>query len=191
MRGADSLTISEVKKLIAAVDKVSGVLAPRDYCLLEVLAATGLRVSECVALKVSQVVKDGAAVDVLHLDRKNTKRGKGGKLPLSERLQGVLVAYTKWLRTWYEGDYLFPGYREKHLSPRSVQIRMKALARHAKIKKKISPHSLRKFFIQRLVDQKLDLRTVQELSRHANLESLHNYLIVDERAAKKAVSNLL
>lgn len=191
MRGADTLTIEEMRALIGAVAKVSGALAVRDLTLLELLAATGLRVSEVCALRVAQVVENGAARSILHLDAKNTKRGRGGKLPLSERLQGVLVSYVLWLRSWTDAAWLFPGYAGRPVTPRTVQLRIKALAREAGLRKKVSPHSFRKFFIQRLLDGGLDVRTLQELSRHANLASLHSYLAVDEAAANAAVERLL
>ncbi len=87
----------------------------------------------------------------LHLDRKATKRNKGGKLPLAEKLQGSLEAYYIWLRGWYEGAWFFPGYDGKHLTSRAIQLRVKLLANQAGIRKKISPHSLRKFYVQRLL----------------------------------------
>jgi site-specific recombinase XerD len=175
--------------LLAAVGNDQ--LAVRDHCILEVLAATGLRVSELVRLRVSQLFVQGEVVETLHLEKSSTKRNHGGKLPLSKRCRGVIASYVRWLRSWYEGDWLFPGYEGNHLSSRSVQLRIKHLREQAGLLKKITPHSMRKFYIQRLVDQNLDIRTVQELSRHANLESLHAYLVVNEAAAAAAVEELL
>src|SRR5215217_5870290 len=105
MRGSDSLTRAERDQLLKAVEETSGDLALRDHTMLELLGGTGLRVSELVCLRVSQVVEGGVALDMLHLERKNTKRGRGGKLPVSERLQGALVVYVRWLRTWSDGDW--------------------------------------------------------------------------------------
>ncbi len=121
----------------------------------------------------------------LHLDRKATKRNKGGKLPLAEKLQGSLEAYYIWLRGWYEGAWLLPGYDGKHLTSRAIQLRVKLLANQAGIRKKISAASVcRKFYVQRLLDQGLDVRSVMELSRHSSLASLHCYLVVNEEAAR-------
>ena len=187
MQGADSLTGEECDKLIQCVERLNGNLAIRDKMLVEVMASTGLRVSELVALREDQVIDGGRAYKTLHLKAKDTKRNKGGKLPISSRLQGSLEAYCIWLRGWYDGSWLFPGYEGKHLSSRSVQLVMKRLRNEAALMKKISPHSLRKFFIQRLIDQNLDLRSVMELSRHKSLESLHCYLVVNEEKAREAV----
>lgn len=187
MRGSDSLTSAECDSLIRAVDEVGGGLAIRDRMLLEVMASTGLRVSEVARLRCDQVVDGGRALPTLHLDAAKTKRRKGGKLPLSERLQGQLELYVRWLRGWSESAWLFPGYEGKALSSRAVQLRVKQIAARAGIRKKISPHSMRKFFIQRLIDGGLDLRSVMELSRHSSLSSLHHYLVVDEEAARVAV----
>ncbi len=189
MRGSDSLTVDECDKLIAALDGADA-LTIRDRMLIEVMASTGLRVSEVAALKVAQVVDAGKAVETLHLDKQHTKRKKGGKLPLSSYLKGALVAYVSWLRSWYEGVYLFPGYKHKPLTTRAIQLRIHDLAMLCEIGKKITPHSLRKFFIQRLLDGGLDLRTVMELSRHSSLASLHHYLVVDEAAARAAVEKI-
>ena len=186
MKGADSLTKAECDALLQAAGS-QGVLAIRDRMMLELAAWTGLRVSELAALRVNQVCDAGRALPTLHLDRKQTKRGKGGKLPLAEKLQGSLESYVIWLRGWYEGDWLFPGYDGKHLTARAIQLRVKRLAANAGIRKKISPHSLRKFYVQRLIDQGLDVRSVMELSRHSSLESLHCYLVVNEEAARAAV----
>lgn len=155
--------------------------------LLEVFAWTGLRVSELVALRIDQVIDGGRGLPTLHLDRTSTKRKKGGKLPIAEKLQGSLESYVTWLRSWSGAVWLFPGYEGKHLCSRAVQLRIKAIATAAGIRKKITPHSLRKFFVQRLIDQKLDVRSVMELSRHSSLASLHHYLVVDEEAARAAV----
>jgi site-specific recombinase XerD len=189
VKGADSLTKDECDGLLLAAGQ-SGSLAIRDRMLLELMGWTGLRVSELSALRVDQVIDAGLALPTLHLNRSDTKRKKGGKLPLAEKLQGSLESYYFWLRGWYEGDWLFPGYDGKHLTSRAVQLRVKRLATLAAIRKKISPHSLRKFYVQRLLDQGLDVRSVMELSRHSSLASLHCYLVVDEEAARAAVDKI-
>lgn len=190
MRGSDSLTLDECSALYEALASAAGGLAIRDKMLLEAMAYTGLRVSELVALRVDQVIDGGKALPTLHLDRAHTKRKRGGKIPLATRLQGSLESYGLWLRSWTDSNWLFPGYEGKHLVPRSVQYRIKALAKAAGIAKKITPHSLRKFYIQRLIDQGLDLRTVMECSRHSSLSSLHHYLVVNEEAARAAVEKI-
>jgi site-specific recombinase XerD len=190
MRGSDSLTKPECDGLLLAIDEVSGVLGIRDRMLLEMMAATGLRVSEVARLRVDQVVVGGLALPTLHLDRAKTKRKKGGKLPVSERLQGALELYVKWLRGWSETGHLFPGYEGKPLTSRAVQLRVKLIAEAAGLRKKITPHSLRKYFCQRLLDQQLDVRSVMELMRHSSLQSLHSYLTVDEEAARAAVEKI-
>ncbi len=189
MKGADSLTKDECDALLQAAAN-QGDLAIRDKMMLELMGWTGLRVSELAALRVDQVMDGGKALPTLHLDRKQTKRQRGGKLPLAEKLQGSLKAYVIWLRGWSEGNWLFPGYDGQHLSSRAIQLRVKRIARVAGITKKISPHSLRKFYVQRLLDQGLDVRSVMELSRHSSLASLHCYLVVNEEAARAAVEKI-
>lgn len=190
MQGADSLTVMECDQLIQAVDALNGNLAIRDKMLVEVMASTGLRVSELVALRVDQMVDGGRAFQTLHLKASTTKLKRGGKLPLPLRLQGSLESYVIWLRGWYDGCWLFPGYEGNHLSTRSVQLIVKKLKQKAGLMKKISPHSLRKFYIQRLFDQGLDIRTVLECSRHKSMDSLHCYLIVNEEGIRQAVEKI-
>lgn len=189
MKGADSLTRDECDALLRAASQ-AGSLAIRDKMMLELMGWTGLRVSELAALRVDQVIDGGRALPTLHLNRSDTKRKKGGKLPLAEKLQGSIEAYAIWLRSWHEGDWLFPGYDGNHLTSRAIQLRVKRIARAAGITKKISPHSLRKFYVQRLLDQGLDVRSVMELSRHSSLASLHCYLVVNEEAARAAVEKI-
>lgn len=189
MKGADSLTKDECDALLKSASQ-SGSLAIRDKMMLELMGWTGLRVSELSCLRVDQVCDGGKALPTLHLDRGQTKRQKGGKLPLAEKLQGSIESYVIWLQGWYEGSWLFPGYDGKHLTARAVQLRVKQIARAAGITKKISPHSLRKFYVQRLLDQGLDVRSVMELSRHSSLASLHCYLVVNEEAARAAVEGI-
>ena len=162
----------------------------RDRTLVELMAATGLRVSEVAALRVAQVIEQGRAKEFLHLLAADTKRHKGGKLPLNDRVRAMLELYVLWLRDWYEGEWLFPGYEDRHISSRAVQKIIRRLAKAAGLAKKVTPHSMRKHFINRLLDAKTDIRTVRSLSRHANLESLHAYVEEDEQAAVEAVKRL-
>jgi integrase/recombinase XerD len=187
MKGSDSITIAE---LDALCDRCAGPLAMRDRTLVELLAATGLRVSEAATLRVGQVMVMGRAVEFLHLRREETKRGRGGKLPLNERIRAMLEMYVTWLRDWYEGEWLFPGYEDRHISPRAIQKIIRRLKVSAGLQKKVTPHSLRKHYINRLLDAGVDIRTVRSLSRHANLESLHAYVEESEDAAVTAVARL-
>jgi Site-specific recombinase XerD len=187
MRGSDSLTVEELDRL---TERCTGALGVRDRTIIELMAATGLRVSEVATLRVGQVMVQGRAVEFLHLRAEETKRKKGGKLPLNERIRAMLEIYITWLRDWYEGEWLFPGYDDQHISSRAVQKIVKRLVSVAGLQKKVTPHSLRKHFINRLMDAGIDIRTVRSLSRHANLESLHAYVEESETAAVEAVAML-
>jgi len=187
MKGSDSITI---KELDALVDHCTGPLGVRDRTLIELLAATGLRVSEVACLRIAQVMASGRAVEFLHLRAEETKRNRGGKLPLDERIRAMLEIYVTWLRDWYEGEFLFPGYSDEHITPRAIQKVIKRLACDAGMQKKVTPHSLRKHFINRLLDAGVDIRTVRSLSRHKNFESLHAYAEESETDAVAAVAKL-
>ena len=76
-------------------------------------------------------MRDGRAFEFLHLVADDTKRKRGGKLPLNERIRAMLEIYVTWLRVWYEGEWLFPGYDDKHISSRAVQKIVKRLVKAA------------------------------------------------------------
>lgn len=187
MKGSDSITSRELDEL---VDRAVGPLAIRDRTLVELLAATGLRVSEVACLRLDQLFDQGRARDTLHLQPGQTKRRRGGKLPLNERIRAMLELYAVWLHGWYEGQWLFPGYEDRHITPRAVQKVIRQLAKAAGLTKKVTPHSLRKYFINRLLDAGVDIRTVKTLSRHASFESLHAYTESNEDDARRAVEEL-
>ncbi len=188
MRGSDSITTEEKQRLLEAAR--SG-LAIRDRALVELLCATGLRVSEVAALRVDQVWRDGDVVEMLHLDREHTKRKRGGKIPLSNHIRGVMTAYVAWLRSWHTGAHLFPGYQGKAMTSRAVQKVIARLRSGAQMRgKKITPHSMRKHFVNRLLDTGADLRVVKGLGRWASYDSLASYLEEREEDQRAAVEKL-
>ncbi|HSE98105.1 MAG TPA: tyrosine-type recombinase/integrase [Blastocatellia bacterium] len=157
MRSGDSLTTEEFSALLRSVERVSGALAVRDRTILEILGGTGLSISELVALRVRQVVRDGRAVAALKLTAAQSDQTRGRKIPLSDRLRGHIEGYVIWLRGYYKGNHLFPGYEGTPLTTRAVQKRMRRLATAAGLAAgKVSPHCLKEFFINHLVDSSMD-----------------------------------
>jgi len=177
------LSVSEVDRLLSLAEAEAGepASAPRQmtalrlYVLLELLYATGLRVSELVSLKRSAVMRDGAFLTVV---------GKGRKeriVPMNDRARD---AVRHWLTVVEPGLYLFPARGEEGYLSRQVFARdLKALAARAGISTaRVAPHVLRHAFASHLLAGGADLRVVQMLLGHADISTTQIYThVLDEK----------
>ncbi|MGH6817351.1 MAG: tyrosine recombinase [Methylovirgula sp.] len=183
------LSIEEVERLLAAAqaaieasppDKPERVHAARTACLLELLYATGLRVSELVALPKAAARHNEPLILV---------RGKGGRerlVPLSEPAKRSIAAYRALLAARHLGNrpWLFPAESASgHLSRQVFARDVKAVAVAAGIAvARVSPHVLRHAFASHLLQNGADLRVVQELLGHADISTTQIYThVLDER----------
>jgi integrase/recombinase XerD len=160
------------------------IAARRMHALVEVLYATGLRVSELVALPVSVALRD---------ERFFMVRGKGGKermVPLSAKAREAMRAWLaeRQRSSRLEGSpHLFPAASESGHLPRQVFARdLKALAARAGIAAaKLSPHVLRHAFASHLLQNGADLRAVQQLLGHADISTTQIYThVLEERLVR-------
>ncbi|MFY9600648.1 MAG: site-specific tyrosine recombinase XerD [Pseudolabrys sp.] len=163
--------------------------ATRLLCLLEVVYATGLRVSELVTLPASAARRDQRMLVV---------RGKGGKerlVPLNNPAKRVMSEYLE-LRTAAERDakskWLFPSFGEKgHLTRQHFARELKALGQGCGIRpERLSPHVLRHAFASHLLHNGADLRVVQTLLGHADISTTQIYTHVLEERLKTLVRDL-
>jgi integrase/recombinase XerD len=170
-----------------SLDKVQRLSAIRMQAMIELLYATGLRVSELVALPVAVARRD---------ERFFIVRGKGGKermVPLSGKAREALKL---WLDereghpSMTESPFLFPAASEGGYLPRQVFARdLKALAARAGIPTaKISPHVLRHAFASHLLQNGADLRVVQQLLGHSDISTTQIYTHVLEKRLVELVS---
>lgn len=185
------LNEDDVNRLLAAAHARPGPEGLRLAALLEVLYATGLRVSELVGLPLSALPRDGQTLIV---------RGKGGKerlVPLSEPARAALIAYrrvrdsfmprrrTGVLRRGRGPDqWLFPSRgREGHLTRARFAQMLKELAVDAGIEpRRVSPHVLRHSFASHLLAHGADLRSLQQMLGHADIATTQIYThVLDER----------
>ncbi len=153
----------------------------RMYTLIEVLYATGLRVSELVALPVTAALRDARLIEI---------RGKGGKerlVPLSRAAQAAMKDYVG-LRAaegaYEKSPWLFPSHGDSgHLTRQHFARELKDLAVAAGLDAgKISPHVLRHAFASHLLQNGADLRVVQQLLGHADISTTQIYThVLDER----------
>ena len=184
---------AQVTALIEAARRRPGPEGLRLAALLELLYATGMRVSELVALPLAAVARDIRAMTV---------RGKGGKerlVPLGAPALKVLAAY-RGVRAGFlpkpkrgarpaESRFLFPSHgRAGHLTRHRLGQMLKDLAREAAIDPaRVSPHVLRHAFATHLLDHGADLRSVQKMLGHADIATTQIYTHVVTERLKRTV----
>jgi len=176
------LTIDEVERLLKAPD-LSSPMGQRDQVLIELLYASGLRVSELVSLNLEQVNLDTLEIRVL---------GKGSKERITlmgEPAARALSVYLSQGRPKLLGrkgnSALFLNRYGERIIERRVQRILEKYANIAGIDKRVHPHLLRHTFATHLLDGGADLRVVQELLGHANLSSTQIYTHVTQSQARK------
>jgi integrase/recombinase XerD len=176
-----TLTEEQVESLLHAPN-TDEPLGHRDRAMLELLYATGLRVSELINLKMSQVNFNQGVLRIV---------GKGDRerlIPLGDESQ-------RWLRDFIDGprmeillerqtDYLFPTRRGDRMTRQAFWHIIKRYALKAGIEKKLSPHSLRHAFATHLLNRGADLRVVQLLLGHSDLSTTQIYTHVARERLK-------
>lgn len=167
-----SLSEADVEALLAAPDP-EDTLGLRDRTMLEVLYATGLRVTELVSLTLDEINLREGSLRVF---------GKGSKerlIPLGEEAIAWLEDYLKTARPLLlggqPGDVLFPSQRGTPMTRQTFWHRIKLHAQVAGIRTSLSPHTLRHAFATHLLNHGADLRTVQMLLGHTSLSTTQIY----------------
>jgi integrase/recombinase XerD len=177
-----SLTEEEVESLLGA-PVVTDPLGNRDRTMLEVLYATGLRVSELVNLRHGQVNLNQGVIRIL---------GKGNR----ERLIPLGEEAVRWLMDFEHGprgeillerqtDFLFPTRRGDRMTRQAFWHIIKRYARKAGVAKELSPHTLRHAFATHLLNHGADLRVVQMLLGHSDLSTTQIYTHVARERMKE------
>ena len=180
------LTTQEVDRLEASID-LSKWEGHRNRAIIEVLFSCGLRVSELVNLKLSDLYLDDEYVRVL---------GKGSK----ERLVPISPKAIQELHYWFddrnlmtikpgEEDYVFLNRRGAHLTRTMILIMIKAQAKEAGIQKTISPHTLRHSFATALLEGGADLRFIQALLGHEDIGTTEIYTHIDTSTLRQEILN--
>jgi integrase/recombinase XerD len=191
-----TLTLAEVDRLLraAATSDPSAALrerlrAARLVCLLETLYATGLRVSELIALPMTAARRDARVIVV---------RGKGSKermVPLNNAAKNAMVAYLALLEESGReagSKWLFPSFGESgHITRQYFARELKSLAAASGLRaEQVSPHVLRHAFASHLLHNGADLRVVQTLLGHADISTTQIYTHVLEERLKSLVRDL-
>ena len=180
------LTPQEVDRLKDSID-LSKPEGHRNRAIIEVLFSCGLRVSELVNLKWSQVYADERYLRIL---------GKGSKerlVPISNTALREIENYLPWRNSLKikpgEEDYVFLNRRGSHLTRVMILIMLKEQAEEAGIKKTISPHTLRHSFATALLEGGADLRVIQALLGHESIGTTEIYTHLSMQTLRDEVLN--
>jgi integrase/recombinase XerD len=181
----DTLSKEDVEKLLESVDR-STPEGERNRSMLETLYSCGLRVSELVNLKISDVFPKESYVRII---------GKGNKerlVPIGRTALKHIVIYKDNVRALMdvqkgEEDILFLNNRGKRLTRVMVFIIIKNLVQKCGIKKTVSPHTFRHSFATHLVEGGADLRAVQEMLGHESITTTEIYTHIDRTFLKEQI----
>jgi integrase/recombinase XerD len=170
----DTLSFEEIERMIATIDR-STHEGERNVSILEVMYGSGLRVSETVTLKISEIFYAEEFLRII---------GKGNKerlVPASKLSLDRLNHYIRNVRVHLDikpghEDYVFLNRRGSKLTRNMMFLIVKKAASDANIKKNISPHTLRHSFATHLIEGGADLRAVQEMLGHASITTTEIYV---------------
>lgn len=177
----NTLTEQQVEKLLTAPD-INTLEGFRDKVMLEVLYATGLRVTELISLTIGQVNMRQGLVRV---------KGKGNKerlVPLGEEALDWLSRYKNTRKSLLKGcigDTLFPTRRGSSMTRQAFWYLLKRYAKQVNITAPLSPHTLRHAFASHLLNHGADLRVVQLLLGHSDLSTTQIYTHVAKARLKE------
>ena len=181
----DTLSVEEIDKLISAID-LSKLEGQRNKAMLETLYSCGLRVSELINLKISNLYFKDGFVRII---------GKGDKeriAPIGRTAIKFINIYLNEIRVHIKikkdnGDILFLNRRGSKLSRNMVFMIIKALAEKINLNKSISPHTFRHSFATHLIEGGADLRAVQEMLGHESITTTEIYLHLDREYLRDAI----
>ena len=181
----DTLSQNEIDALISAID-LSHPQGERNRTILETIYSCGLRVSEAITLKISDLFFEEGFIRVL---------GKGNKeryVPIHKEAEKYILIYKNEIRSSIQPqkgfeDTLFLNRRGKGLTRQMIFIILKDLTVKIDLKKKISPHTLRHSFATHLLQNGADLRAIQQMLGHESITTTEVYVHVDKTYLKQVL----
>lgn len=181
----DTLSLEEIESILSQID-LSKPEGGRNKAILETMYSCGLRVSEVVNLKISQLYLDVGFIRVI---------GKGNKerlIPIGSSAIKYINIYKNNIRTHIQlqpgnEDILFLSKRGSRLSRVMIFLIIKDLSAKAGINKNISPHTFRHSFATHLVENGADLRAVQEMLGHESITTTEIYTHLDREFLRKTL----
>lgn len=183
----DTLSFEDVNRIIAVIKNDTD-LGRRNHCMVEVLYGCGLRVSELIDLKISNINFKESYLKV---------EGKGDKsrfVPMASFTSKLIKDYIRDIRSKYKinkkcEDILFLNSRGSAMSRVIVFIIIKELTEKAGINKKISPHTFRHSFATHLLQNGADLRYIQEMLGHSSITTTEIYTHLKNEELRDVILN--
>lgn len=181
----DTLSLKEIDELISAID-LSSPQGERNRSILETLYGCGLRVSELISLKISDLFFDEGFIKVT---------GKGNKqrfVPISEITQKYINLYINGVRvhqkiTKGHEDILYLNRRGKQLTRAMIFTIIRNLSKQVGFKKKISPHTFRHSFASHLLENGADLRAIQQMLGHESITTTEIYVHTNQKQLRSVM----
>lgn len=185
----DTMSLEEINKITEAIEEDS-VLGKRNKCIVEVLYGCGLRVSELIDLKISNINFKETYLKI---------KGKGDKIrfiPLADQTIGFIQNYLRVRGLTKDGvfkidkkstDILFLNSRGTKISRQMIFLIIKDLVRKADIQKNISPHTFRHSFATHLLQNGADLRYIQEMLGHSSITTTEVYTHLNTEELHEAI----
>ncbi len=179
------LTQDEITLMLDSISTDSSI-GKRNKAMMETLYATGLRVTELLGLKISNIHLNSKYIDII---------GKGNKeraIPLGEQAIIALRDYIENARSELSkkpGELLFYNYQGNEMSRQGFYKYIVSLAKECNIEKEISPHTIRHSFATHLLEGGVDLRMVQEMLGHEDISTTQIYTHIDKSRLKEMYLN--
>lgn len=182
----DTLSVIEIDALVASFDTIDP-LEQRNKVIIECLYSCGLRVSELISLKHSDLFFDEGFIRVI---------GKGNKerfVPIYKETQDLITHYIQVLRPKVISlktitEVIFLNRRGKPLSRNMIFILVKKIAEKNGLKKNISPHTFRHSFASHLLENGADLRMIQEMLGHESITTTEIYMHLDKKKLTEVIN---
>ncbi|HEY7269272.1 MAG TPA: site-specific tyrosine recombinase XerD [Dehalococcoidia bacterium] len=183
------LTVQEIDELLEQPLRRTTPEAKRDRAMLELMYATGLRVTELVSLDVADAYLEGSRPYVRLVGKGNRER----QVPLFEQPAIEVSEYVKYSRPRLVGERqenaLFVNRRGERLTRQGFWLILKAYSREAGIEGRVTPHTLRHSFATHMLRGGMDIHKVQELLGHANISTTQVYTQVSPEHLREAYEN--
>lgn len=182
----DTLSVEEIDELVAAID-LSHPQGQRNKTIIETLYGCGLRVTELISLRLSDLYFEEGFMSIV---------GKGEKqrfVPLNEHTQRLIEVYMNDVRRLGEiangfEDILFLNRRGKQLTRAMIFTIVSQLAKDTNLKKKISPHTFRHSYATHLLENGADLRAIQQILGHESITTTEIYIHLNQTHLRDTIA---
>ena len=171
------LSVSEVERLLSAIDNL------KHRCILALIYASGLRVSELINLKITDIHSERGLIHI--------RDGKGHKDRYSLLPKSLIPQLRQYYKEWKPGQFLFEGptLHSKYSSSSIRKIMQRALKK-AKVNSNATPHTLRHSFATHLLESGTNLRYIQELLGHQSSKTTEIYTHISQKNIENICSSL-